>query len=99
MNPTGLDGSHQSIKSGNKVDVGFCMTLSSNVTGAVMPVAEAGRHCRANGVLFLVDSAQGAGAIPVDVENMCIDILAFSGHKGLLGLQGAGGLYVRITWP
>ena len=73
----------------------FCMTLSSNVTGAVMPVAEAGRHCRANGVLFLVDSAQGAGAIPVDVENMCIDILAFSGHKGLLGLQGAGGLYVR----
>lgn len=73
----------------------FCMTFSSNVTGAVMPVAEAGKHCRANGVLFLVDSAQGAGVIPMDVENMCIDILAFSGHKGLLGLQGTGGLYVR----
>lgn len=73
----------------------FCMTFSSNVTGAVMPVAEAGKHCRANGVLFLVDSAQGAGVIPIDVENMCIDILAFSGHKGLLGLQGTGGLYVR----
>jgi cysteine desulfurase/selenocysteine lyase len=73
----------------------FCMTLSSNVTGAIMPVAEAGRHCRANGVLFLVDSAQGAGVIPVDVENMCIDVLAFPGHKGLLGLQGTGGLYVK----
>ncbi len=73
----------------------FCMTLSSNVTGAIMPFAEAGRHCRANNVLFLLDTAQGAGVIPVDVEGMCIDLLAFSGHKSLLGPQGTGGLYVR----
>ena len=73
----------------------FCMTLSSNVTGAIMPVAEAGKHCRANGVIFLLDAAQGAGLIPVDCENMCIDLLAFPGHKGLLGPQGTGGLYVR----
>ncbi|HEY8500367.1 MAG TPA: aminotransferase class V-fold PLP-dependent enzyme [Clostridia bacterium] len=77
----------------------FCMTHSSNVTGAIMPVAEAGKHCRANGVLFLVDAAQSAGAVPVDIENMCIDILAFPGHKGLLGLQGTGGLYVRENVP
>ncbi len=77
----------------------LCMTHSSNVTGAIMPVAEAGKHCRANGVLFLVDSAQSAGIVPIDVENMCIDILAFPGHKGLLGLQGTGGLYVRENVP
>jgi len=73
----------------------FCMSLSSNVTGALLPFAEAGRHCRANNVLFLLDAAQGAGVIPVDVESMRIDLLAFPGHKGLLGPQGTGGLYVR----
>lgn len=73
----------------------FCMTMSSNVTGAIMPVAEAGRHCRANGVIFLVDASQGAGVIPLDCESMCIDLLAFPGHKSLLGPQGTGGLYVR----
>lgn len=73
----------------------FCMTLSSNVTGAVMPVAEAGKHCRANGVIFMVDAAQGAGVLPLDCESMCIDLLAFPGHKGLLGPQGTGGLYIR----
>lgn len=73
----------------------FCMSLSSNVTGAVMPFAEAGRHCRANNVPFLLDAAQGAGVIPIDVQGMCVDLLAFPGHKGLLGPQGTGGLYVR----
>lgn len=73
----------------------FCMSLSSNVTGAMMPFAEAGRHCRSNNVPFLLDAAQGAGVIPIDVESMCVDLLAFPGHKGLLGPQGTGGLYVR----
>lgn len=73
----------------------LCMTLSSNVTGAIMPVAEAGKLCRTNGVTFLVDASQGAGVVPVDCESMCIDLLAFSGHKGLFGPQGTGGLYVR----
>ena len=73
----------------------FCMTLSSNVTGAIMPVAEAGKICRAHGITFLVDAAQGAGVIPIDVEKMNIDLLAFPGHKGLFGPQGTAGLYVR----
>lgn len=86
----------QSIKKAvTKTTKLFCMSLSSNVTGAVMPFAEAGRHCRANNVLFLLDAAQGAGVIPVDVETTCVDLLAFPGHKGLLGPQGTGGLFVR----
>jgi cysteine desulfurase family protein len=88
--------SFQSIrKAVTKTTALFCMTLSSNVTGAIMPFAEAGRHCRANNVLYLLDASQGAGVIPIDVESMCVDLLAFPGHKGLLGPQGTGGLYVR----
>jgi cysteine desulfurase/selenocysteine lyase len=73
----------------------FCMSLSSNVNGAIMPVAEAGKHCRSTNTVFLLDASQGAGVLPIDVEYMCIDMLAFPGHKGLLGPQGTGGLYVR----
>lgn len=86
----------QSIKKALKKETSlFCMTLSSNVTGAIMPVAEAGRICRSLGITFLVDAAQGAGVLPIDVEKMYIDMLAFPGHKGLLGPQGTAGLYVR----
>lgn len=70
-------------------------TLSSNVNGIVMPVADMGRICREAGVLFLVDASQGAGSIALDVEACMIDMLAFPGHKGLLGPQGTGGLYIR----
>jgi cysteine desulfurase/selenocysteine lyase len=73
----------------------FCMTLSSNVTGVIMPVAEAGKLCKTHSITYLVDAAQGAGVIPIDVESMNIDLLAFPGHKGLLGPQGIAGLYVR----
>ncbi|MDR0818984.1 MAG: aminotransferase class V-fold PLP-dependent enzyme, partial [Oscillospiraceae bacterium] len=59
------------------------------------PVAELGALCRERGVIFLVDAAQSAGSVPIDVEKMNIDLLAFPGHKGLYGLQGTGGLYVR----
>ncbi len=68
---------------------------ASNVNGAIQPVAEIGRMARASGVPMLVDAAQTAGSLPIDVEAMCIDLLAFPGHKGLLGPQGTGGLYVR----
>ena len=67
----------------------------SNVTGTIAPVAEIGRWCRNNGVLFAVDAAQTAGVVPIDVEAMNIDFLAFSGHKGLMGIQGTGGLFIR----
>lgn len=70
-------------------------TLSSNVNGAIMPVREMGRIASEEGVRFLVDASQGAGAMALDVRDMNIDALAFPGHKGLLGPQGTGGLYVK----
>jgi cysteine desulfurase family protein len=66
----------------------------SNVTGAIQPVAEIGALTRKSGVLLLVDAAQSAGAVPVDVDEMKIDLLAVPGHKGLYGPQGTGILYV-----
>ena len=67
----------------------------SNVIGAVQPVGEIGRLCRERGIRFVVDTAQTAGVIPIDVEEMCIDALAFTGHKSLLAPTGIGGVYVR----
>jgi cysteine desulfurase family protein len=67
----------------------------SNVIGTVQPVAEIGRLCRDKGITFAVDTAQTAGVVPIDVEAMQIDALAFTGHKSLLGPTGIGGLYVR----
>jgi cysteine desulfurase family protein len=71
-----------------------CMLHASNLTGTIMPISQVGRICRENGLVFVVDSAQSAGILPLDVKEQNIDILAFTGHKGLLGLQGTGGLYV-----
>ena len=70
-------------------------THVSNVTGTVNDIAEIGRLCREHGIPFLVDAAQSAGARLIDVQDMNIDLLAFPGHKSLLGPQGTGGLYVR----
>ncbi len=71
------------------------MTHASNVIGTVQPVEEVARACRERGVLFLVDAAQTAGCYPIDVAAAGIDLLAFTGHKSLLGPPGTGGLYVR----
>ena len=71
------------------------MTHASNVCGTVNPIREVGAWARKEGILFLVDAAQTAGMVPIDVENDRIDILCFPGHKGLLGPQGTGGIYVR----
>jgi len=68
---------------------------ASNVTGTIQPVKEIGKIARENNILFLLDSAQTAGAYPIDVNNMNIDLLAFTGHKSLYGPQGTGGLYIR----
>jgi len=70
-------------------------TLSSNVNGTVMPVEDIGRIAGENNINFLLDASQGAGSISVDVEKMNIAFLAFPGHKGLLGPQGTGGLYIK----
>jgi len=71
------------------------LTQASNVLGTVQPVAAVGQICNELDVAFLVDGAQSVGEIPVDVEEFGIDMLAFPGHKSLLGPQGTGGLYVR----
>ncbi|MRR34009.1 aminotransferase class V-fold PLP-dependent enzyme [bacterium] len=66
----------------------------SNVTGTIQPIAEVGHLASQAGVPLLVDAAQSAGIIPVDVEAMGISLLAAPGHKGLLGPQGTGFLYL-----
>ncbi len=67
---------------------------ASNVVGTILPVREAGRIARERGLLLLVDAAQTAGAYPIDVQADGIDLLAFTGHKSLLGPMGTGGLVV-----
>lgn len=73
----------------------IALTHASNVLGTVQPVAEIGAIARGRDILFLVDAAQTAGALPIDVQAMNVDLLAFPGHKALLGPTGTGGLYVR----
>jgi len=65
---------------------------ASNVMGTLLPVAEVGRMARRHDLVFLVDAAQTAGALPIDIEQDCIDLLVFSGHKALYGPMGTGGL-------
>ncbi len=70
-------------------------THASNVCGTLQPVYEIGRIAKEHGVPFLIDAAQTAGCAVVDAEEMNADMIAFSGHKGLMGPLGTGGLYVR----
>ena len=67
---------------------------ASNVCGTIVPVEEIGRICQERGVFFVVDTAQSAGTIPLHMEEACVDFLAFTGHKGLLGPQGVGGFLI-----
>ena len=67
---------------------------SSNLLGTIMPIKELSQVAHKHGVAVLVDGAQSAGIVPIDVVDMGIDMLAFPGHKGLLGPQGTGGLYI-----
>lgn len=71
------------------------VNMASNVSGTIQPVAAMGEVCRARGVLFMVDGAQSLGHLPVDVREIRCDLMAFPGHKGLMGPQGTGGLYIR----
>ncbi len=67
----------------------------SNVTGAVLPLAQAGKLAQDAGALFLADVAQSLGYLPLNLSELPVDLAAFPGHKGLLGPMGTGGLYVR----
>ncbi len=70
-------------------------THASNVCGTLEPVERIGKIAQRHGIPFLVDTAQTAGCLPVDAEAMHADFIAFSGHKGLMGPLGTGGLYVK----
>jgi cysteine desulfurase / selenocysteine lyase len=68
---------------------------ASNVIGTVQPVAEIGRRCRQHGIHLVVDASQTAGKIPIDMQEMNIDVLAFTGHKSMMGPTGIGGLCIQ----
>ena len=70
-------------------------THGSNLTGNLLDIARIGGIAEGHGLIYIVDASQTAGVFPIDVQKMGIHILCFTGHKGLLGPQGTGGLYVR----
>lgn len=87
-----LDALPQLMRSNTKAII---MTHASNVCGTVQPLAQVGSFCQEHGLKFIVDSAQTAGVLPIDMQAMHIDALAFTGHKGLLAPQGIGGFVLR----
>lgn len=86
------DDVKKNFKSNTKLVI---VNHASNVIGTIQPIKEIGRLCKENGIIFAIDASQSAGKIPVDMEEHNLDIIAFTGHKSLLGPTGIGGLYVR----
>lgn len=74
---------------------GIVCTHASNLTGNMLDIGRIGRFSREKGLLFVVDASQTAGVFDINMEEMGIDVLCFTGHKGLLGPQGTGGICVR----
>lgn len=74
---------------------GLVCTHASNLTGNANNLELIGAFCRQHGLLFIVDASQTAGVLPIDMQAMNIDVVCFTGHKGLYGPQGTGGLCVR----
>ena len=75
--------------------VAIVCTHMSNLTGEMVDLARIGRLAKEKGILLIVDASQSAGNTPIDMEQMGIDILCFTGHKGLMGPQGTGGMCIR----
>ncbi|MBU5433356.1 aminotransferase class V-fold PLP-dependent enzyme [Intestinimonas sp. MSJ-38] len=71
------------------------MLHASNLCGTMLPIQQVGGICARHGLIFVVDTAQTAGVSPIDMEKMHIDALCFTGHKGLRGPQGVGGMLLR----
>ena len=82
----------QSLQKNTKAIV---LAHASNLTGNVADILRIGKFARENRLLFVVDASQSAGILPIDVQKQNIDVLCFTGHKGLMGPQGTGGIYVR----
>ena len=87
-----LDALPQLVRPNTKAII---MTHASNVCGTVQPLAQVGSFCHEHGLQFIVDSAQTAGVLPINMQTLHIDALAFTGHKGLLAPQGIGGFVLR----
>jgi len=90
------DDIKKAIKKNTKMVI---VNHGSNVLGTVQPIAEIGKICRELGCWFAVDTSQTAGVQKIDVQEMCIDLLAFTGHKSLMGPTGIGGAYVGENVP
>ena len=96
--PTAPDGTLEAARIATAIRPGTRLVSTvhgSNVMGSLLPIDEIARICRDRGVPYLVDASQTAGAVPIDVEALGVDLLAFTGHKALLGMTGTGGLFVR----
>lgn len=91
--PIDLDWIEAELKMGGVKLV--CCTMAANVTGDIMPSHELGHLCKQYDARYLVDAAQSAGILPVNVEDLNADFMTFAGHKGLFGPPGIGGLFVR----
>lgn len=74
---------------------GIVCTHASNVTGNMTDIKKIGEICREHGILFVLDASQTAGVFPIDMKAQNIDVLCFTGHKGMMGPQGTGGICVR----
>jgi cysteine desulfurase family protein len=90
------DDIKKAIKDNTKMVV---VNHSSNVIGTIQPLAEIGKICKDKGVYFIVDASQSAGAVPIDMKAMNIDVVCFTGHKCLMGPTGIGGSYVMENVP
>ncbi|MBU1317658.1 MAG: aminotransferase class V-fold PLP-dependent enzyme [candidate division Zixibacteria bacterium] len=86
------DAIKKAIRSNTKLVI---VNHGSNVIGTIQPVKEIGAVCKDAGVVFAVDASQTGGMIPINMRDMNVDVLAFTGHKSLLGTTGIGGLCVR----
>lgn len=89
INPKDIE---DAIKENTKLIV---TTHISNLTGTIMDIETIGKIAKKHDIIYLVDGAQSVGVYDIDLNNINIDMLAFPGHKGLLGPQGTGGLYIR----
>ncbi|MCR5325106.1 MAG: aminotransferase class V-fold PLP-dependent enzyme [Lachnospiraceae bacterium] len=89
-----LENVLETAKYGQKRFRGVILNHGSNVCGSILPIETAGSFCREYGIFLIVDCAQTAGVLDIDMEKMKIDALSFSGHKGLYGPQGTGGFAI-----
>lgn len=86
------DDIRKEIKSNTRLIV---TSHASNVTGTLLPISDIASIAKDHGISYLVDAAQTAGSIPIDLSSLSVDLMAMPGHKGLLGPQGTGILFIR----